>query len=116
MGPTNHLLGYLGWPGVPSKDVMDMNHLANEVKAWADQAFPARTDASMFLKLYGEVAELIDAGDDCADEVADILILILDYAKRKGVNPSTAVQNKLRINRGRTWVQLPNGTMQHAES
>ena len=64
---------------------MDMNHLAIEVEAWANEAFPRRTDSSMFLKLYGEVAELIDAGDDCADEVADVLILVLDYARRKGV-------------------------------
>lgn len=92
-----------------------MNHLAIEVKEWADKTFPLRTDASMFLKLYGEIAELIDAGDDCEDEIADVLILVLDHAKRKGVNPSAAVQNKLRINRQRTWVQLPIGVMQHAE-
>lgn len=94
---------------------MDMNHLAIEVEAWANEAFPRRTDSSMFLKLYGEVAELIDAGDDCADEVADVLILVLDYARRKGVNPSAAVQKKLRINKSRTWIESPLGVMKHAE-
>ena len=94
---------------------MDMNHLAVDIKAWSDEVFPGRTDASMFLKLYGEIGELVDAGDDCAGEIADVLILVLDYAKRKGVNPSVAVQEKMKVNRQRKWVQLPNGTMRHVE-
>lgn len=92
---------------------MDINWLACDIKEWADKQFPNRTDAAMFLKLYGEIHELIDAGDDCEGEIADLLILLLDYSKRKNVNPSTAVQNKLAINRKRVWKQTAIGTFQH---
>lgn len=92
---------------------MDMNHLAHDIRTWADEVFPQRTDASMFLKLYGEVAELIEAGDDCDSEIADILILVLDYAERKEVNASLAVQRKMRENRTRNWQFTSIGTMQH---
>lgn len=94
---------------------MDINHLAVDIFEWADSVFPNRTDASMFLKLYKEVGEMIDAGDDCGDEFADVMILMLDYAKRKGVNPSVAIQRKLAINRGRTWEVTPLGVMQHVD-
>lgn len=93
---------------------MDINVLAVDIKEWADSAFPDRTDSSMFLKLYGEVAELIDAEEaDCGDEIADLLILILDYAKRKGVNPSVVTQRKLNINKKRVWKKTRMGNYQH---
>lgn len=95
---------------------MDINHLAVDIKKWADEAFPDRTDASMFLKLYSEVGELIEAGEACDDEIADVLILILDYAKRKSVNPSVAIQRKMNINRGRIWAVNNLGVMQHVET
>lgn len=91
---------------------MDMNHLAIDIYEWAEEAMPNRTDQSMFLKMFGEIAELIDAGDDVdkvGDEVADCLIMLLDYARRKGVNPSVAVQRKLAILRTSTMVFLPSG-------
>lgn len=94
---------------------MMMNVLARDIKEWADAAFPHRSDASMFLKLYGEIAELIDAGDDCEGEIADVLILVLDYALRKGVNPSVAVQRKMHMNRSREWTITTLGVMQHVE-
>lgn len=98
---------------------MDIHHLAIDIKAWADEVFPHRTDSAMFLKMYGEIAELIDAGSDhdaCADEVADILILVLDYALRKGVNASSAVQRKLAVNRARNWQITSTGVMQHVNA
>jgi NTP pyrophosphatase (non-canonical NTP hydrolase) len=93
---------------------MLINSLAREIREWADATFPNRTDQSMFLKLYGEIAELIE-GKDPETEVADVLILVLDYAARKGINPSTAVQNKMNINRGRAWVRNDLGVWQHVK-
>jgi NTP pyrophosphatase (non-canonical NTP hydrolase) len=94
---------------------MDINHLALDIKEWADEVFPDRTDTSMFLKLYGEISELVDAGDDIEGEVADVLIMVLDYALRKGVNPSIAIQRKMRINRDRNWSVNSLGVMQHVK-
>jgi hypothetical protein len=94
----------------------NIDNIAEACLTWADSAFPTRTDASMFLKMYGELAELIDAGKDCGDEVADILILVLDYARRKGVKPSAAVLAKLNVNRQREWEFTNIGTMQHVKT
>jgi NTP pyrophosphatase (non-canonical NTP hydrolase) len=92
---------------------MDVNTLAQAIRLQADQLFPHRTDSSMFLKMYGEVAELIDAGADCGDEVADVLIMVLDYALRKGVDVEAAILDKMSINNGRVWKMTAIGTMRH---
>lgn len=98
---------------------MSIDLIADSIKEWADQVFPDRTDSSMFLKTFGEINELIDAGDDAekvGEEVADLIILLVDYAKRKGVKDITgAVLAKMRVNRRRTWKVSTMGVMQHAE-
>jgi len=101
---------------VDTDDSNNIDTIAIECRDWADHAFPNRTDSSMFLKLYGEVAELIEAGAECEDEIADILILVLDYAKRKGVHElGEVVAKKLNINRQRNWAATSIGTFQHVE-
>lgn len=90
---------------------MDINHLAVDVFEWAEATFPDRTDASMFLKLYKELGELIDSPSD--DEFADVMILMLDFAKRKKINPSMAIQRKLAINKTRQWELTGLGVYQH---
>lgn len=92
----------------------DIDVLAEEVTKWADQAFPHRTDASMFLKMYEEIGEVIRSGGDRL-EVADLFILILDYAKRKNVVLRDAIGEKLEINRNRDWKLNADGTMSHKD-
>lgn len=92
----------------------DIDVLAEEVTKWADQAFPNRTDASMFLKMYEEIGEVIRSGGDRL-EVADLFILILDYAKRKNVVLRDAIGEKLEINRNRDWKLNADGTMSHKD-
>lgn len=91
-----------------------IDELATECFDWAESVFPERTDSSMGLKLYSEVGEMMDSDGDPL-EVADVLIMVLDYAKRKGIDIESAVTEKLDINRTRTWVHLHNGTMRHVE-
>jgi hypothetical protein len=84
------------------------------IKGWADRVFPDRTDASMYLKLYGEIAEMIDADDAHVEgEVADVLILILDFAKRKGIDVEAAIARKMKINQDRSWVHNKLGAFSH---
>lgn len=93
---------------------MTIDSLAYQIKEQADRLFPQRTDQSMFLKLYGEIAEMIDATDESlAGEVADVLIMVLDYAKVKGVNVEQAIRQKMAINDARTWKQNNLGAFQH---
>jgi hypothetical protein len=92
----------------------DIDVLSGTVFQWANEAFPDRTDASMFLKMYEEIGEVIRSGGDRL-EVADLFILILDYAKRKNVVISEAIGEKLEINRNRDWKLNADGTMSHKD-
>ena len=89
-----------------------IQHLALQVKVIADRLFPDRTDASLYLKLYEETAEVIASGGN-SDEVADIFILWMDYAVRKGIDIEAAVQRKLAIIQERKWRIDANGVAQH---
>lgn len=86
--------------------------VAMEVYDWAEQQFPARTDASMALKMYSEIGEMLES-DGHPLEIADVFILLMDYAVRKNVNIEDAVLSKLEINKARTWEISPMGVMSH---
>jgi NTP pyrophosphatase (non-canonical NTP hydrolase) len=89
-------------------------HLAVEVYAWAQQAFPDRTLGSMALKMYEEIGEMLKDPRDPL-EFADVMILLLDHAVRHGINIEDAVQRKLIINRQRSWKVNASGAMSHEE-
>ncbi|CAB5228604.1 Domain of unknown function DUF550 [uncultured Caudovirales phage] len=91
-----------------------VGELTEQVFDWAEVVFPNRNDASMYLKMYGEIAEMIESDGD-ANEIADMFILLLDYSKRKKVDVTTAVLRKLSINRKRTWATDKNGVNSHVK-
>lgn len=95
--------------------LMTTQHLALRIKNVADRLFPNRTDASLYLKLYEETAEVI-ASNGNPDEVADIFILWMDYAVRKGVDIEAAVLRKLEVLEERSWAIDGNGVYQHLEN
>jgi FAD/FMN-containing dehydrogenase len=68
----------------------------------ADHLFPHRTDQTMFLKLYEEVSEIV-RNPGSADEIADVIIMLLDHASRHNVNAAHAVLLKLSTNLNRAW-------------
>jgi hypothetical protein len=92
---------------------MNIQQLAEAVHATANELFPARTDNSMYLKLYSETAEVIESKGK-EDEVADIFILWLDYAVRKNINIEAAVMKKLAILEQRNW-ECDGGVYQHVD-
>ena len=96
----------------PTTTLDDTDRLAFEVFHWAETTFPYRTDSSMFLKMYSEIAELIRSDGEPL-ELADLFILLMDYAVRKDIVISAAVRQKLEINRQRTWKINSDGTMSH---
>lgn len=91
-----------------------IGQLTEEVFDWAEVTFPNRKDQSMFLKMYSEIGEMIDSDGDRL-EVADVFILLLDYAKRKKIDITASVRAKLEINRARSWAVDTNGVMSHVE-
>ena len=88
--------------------------LSELVFQWAEDTFPNRNDASMYLKMYGEIAEMIESDGD-RDEIADMFILLLDYAVRKKIDITRAVADKIAINRNRKWIMDQNGVNSHVK-
>jgi len=92
--------------------ITPVDSLAELVKSTADRLFPNRTDSSMYLKMYEEMAEVISSNGN-AGEVADIFILMLDYAKRHGIDIEHEVRKKLAVLGQRAWVMTPAGVYKH---
>lgn len=96
---------------------MHINQLAAAIRDQADTMFPRRTDSSMFLKMYGEMGELIDAKTDQerAGELADVLIMLLDYADIHNIDVLSAVLGKMAINSQRKWAVNELGVFSHVK-
>lgn len=66
----------------------------------------------MFLKMFSEIGEMVDRPDDPM-EVADVFIMLLDYAHRKKIDIRQVVEYKMAINANRQWVVNEMGVMSH---
>lgn len=97
---------------------MRIDTLSNMIEHQADRLFPNRTDTAMFLKIYHETAELIDADTPAkrSDEFADLMILLLDYGSRHGISIEIAITKKMAINDARKWKTNELGVNQHVEN
>ena len=93
---------------------MEIQTLTNKIVDWANHVFPNRTSSSALLKLFEEVGELVQSPNS-PGEYADICIILFDLAKMHGVDLSVAIQEKMRINEGRSWKFTDTGTMHHCE-
>lgn len=101
---------------MPTKSVpfdIPINNLADKIEEQADRLFPHRTDAAMFLKLFGELGELVTSRSEA--ELADVLILLLDFGARRGFDIKGAVVAKMKINDNRIWGFGPDGVAQHVD-
>lgn len=85
------------------------------ITEWADRTFPNRTIEEAIKKLKKEIAELEASGHTDAGELADVAILLFDIAYLQGIDLRRAVANKMRINEGRIWERLEDGTHQHCK-
>ena len=82
---------------------------------WADSVFPERTTASALLKLYSELGEYIRDPSN-GEELADILIMMIDLANLNGIDIQEAMWAKHQKNINRKWKVCPvMGTMSHVK-
>lgn len=89
--------------------------LQREISKWADNNFPGRDHVSVKNKLDKEIAEWAKDPEN-ADEFADVMILILDWAHLMGVDMQAAVNTKMKINLTRNWIFNPaDRTWQHKD-
>lgn len=99
--------------------VNELEVITRAIKNWADGIMPDRTPADAIKKLsMEEVPELWLAltknGEVDEGEIADVLILALDICAMAGIDPATAIHQKMAENIGRTW-KFEHGVLQHVE-
>ena len=93
---------------------------ANRMK-WALYTFPEATAVSSLNKLREEANEIEQSllnGQPDPIEYADALMCLFDSAGRAGITPLhvfEAFQEKLLINKTRTWVKNPDNTYSHVK-
>ncbi len=95
-----------------------MKELQKSINEWSVSTFGIESALSRALRANIELAELLCAlangrGEEAKKEIADVAILILDVAEVLNVDLEKAVNEKMKINRSRNQIQLPNGRWQH---
>lgn len=94
----------------------DLNSLTAEVDLWVSRILPGRDSFDTAIKMVDECSELLHAlhhdEGNVAGECADVLILLLDVAMLNGVDLQAAFEEKMEINRNRSWKQK-QGTLIH---
>lgn len=73
-----------------------------EVTEWASRTFPGQTPASKAEHLLDEAGELKDDPSN-GEEMADVLILLLNLAEMHGLDLLEEARKKMAINRTCTW-------------
>lgn len=96
---------------------MNINLLSSLIRNQADRLFPDRTDQSMFLKMYSELGELAGAKThvERSMEMADVMIMLLDYAHKHNIDLQESIRFKMSINDKRTWEQNELGVFSHVK-
>lgn len=93
------------------------------ISVWADQAFgPAGSNARVAARANEEMAELLRAltADDehpkAPEEIADVVIVLNRLASRMGFDLGRLVDEKMAVNRQRTWQKDGTGHGYHVRN
>lgn len=98
----------------------EISLMQSQVREWITGILPSRNPTKTCIKLVTESAELLDAissghtGVDSQEEVADILILLVDISDQLGIDMVSAFNAKMEKNRKREWM-VNNGSLSHIE-
>ena len=74
-----------------------LEHLENNIKAWHHDRnlIDGSTDKDQYLKLIQEAGELSDnicKGRDIADDIGDMIVVLINIAERNDLNLTTCVE------------------------
>jgi len=100
-------------------NVNELRVVTRAIWKWANTIMPDRTPADAIKKLsMEEVPELWrslkENGEVDEGEIADVLILALDICEMSGIDPLTAIHQKMATNIGRKW-KFEYGVLQHED-
>lgn len=96
---------------------MTLNELQHLIVGWADEVLPNRRATGTLLKLFEEIGE-IAANPTDASEYADVMIVLLDFAKMHGINGmqlEEAIKIKMEVNKNRAWKHNRMGVYHHGK-
>lgn len=94
-----------------------LTETAREILRWQQATFPTSTYEGSLKKMRSEVAELAEATPDKrAEEIADVFFMILAVADHSGISLADALQEKLAINKARTWNDNGDGSSSHVKT
>lgn len=96
---------------------MGMTETFETINAWQRETFPNATLEGIMRHLNEEWKEFwsADTIDDMVKEAVDLIIVLsgfIDHCTRQGAQ--VHVDNKMRINRARSWNIQPDGSGRHA--
>lgn len=84
--------------------------------AWTEDTFGGSRTRETLIHLAEEVVELLSAdaaSQGYEEEAADVLILLLCYAHRRGFALADALTRKHDVNLARTWKVASGGMIRH---
>jgi hypothetical protein len=93
----------------------DIRELTAEIITWRKTILKDPHPTMMLSKLIEELEELKEHPCD-GHEMADIMIIFLDYCDTVGVDIVKAVHYKMEINKEREWELDNDGKLQHKRS
>lgn len=86
-------------------EMFNLTNFQKRVGAWAAETFPNGTDEGTLEHLRREVEEMIAAAGTEAEgeEAGDVLILLCNYAERRGFDLGLSAGVKQAVNECRQW-------------
>jgi NTP pyrophosphatase (non-canonical NTP hydrolase) len=96
--------------------------LQEEIVGWATIQFSSSNQQTVIRKLVmEEIPELVlalaksEVQNRVCDELADVMILLMDYSHRANIDILAEVMRKMEVNYKRSWVIDEFGVSQHIE-
>lgn len=88
-------------------NIWDIDDWQDNVGAWGEKTFPDATEETIIAHLRDEVNNELHPG--CSDEeLADVALLLLNLAHKRGTRLVDAMRLKNNINQKRTWSTVKN--------
>lgn len=94
---------------------MTLDEVVRQVVEWDRATFPDQAVWGKVSHLSKEMVELANAssGEEVAEELADVFMLLVCIAADLKVNLAEAVEAKLAINKARKWKPSADGSVEH---
>lgn len=96
-----------------------VNYFHAVVSAWQHRTFPDANSNSIFTHFLKEVNELHNAllnptpPHNIAEEAADCYLLLIALADHQGFDLELAAEQKMTVNRNRTWTDQGGGHLEY---